>query len=178
MPRLLLRTFQRLDRVEQLNREGRLIADWAHVVPGTERAYARMVEVMAATGIDTEGRPPMWAWHGTLRLQDAALLFDPVHELSAGFATVTFSAPAECALLCGYADWCDLLMARDGQDQRDWQPSPLPRAKRHPDQACLPYVLAEWVVGIEPLPLIGWDEIDLDAVVSSPWLGPESSASR
>lgn len=53
----------------------------------------------ATPGIDTAGRPPIWVWHRPLRLYDAALLFDPVHKVSAGFATITFSAPAELVLL-------------------------------------------------------------------------------
>ncbi len=144
-PDLLLRTFQRRDRVDQLHREGRLVADWSHVMKGTERAYVRMVEVMAARGIDTADHPPNWAWHGPLRLYDAALLFDPVHELSAGFATVTFSAPAELVLLCAYPDWCDVLMTTPTHELDAWQPQPPIRSRHHPDQACLPYLSAHWV---------------------------------
>lgn len=64
---LMLRTFQSLDCVRQLQNDAILKADWEHVVPGTEHAYARMVEAMSEYGIDTEGRPPMWAWRGVLR---------------------------------------------------------------------------------------------------------------
>ena len=93
MPDLVLRSFQSLERVAQLQRSRALRGDWTHVLRGNENAYARMVEVMTEQGIDTGGRPPVWAWHGVLRLLDADLLFDAKEKLSKGFATLTFRAP-------------------------------------------------------------------------------------
>lgn len=69
-----------------------------------------MVEVMAERGIDCRGRPPIWAWHSDVRLWDAALLFDPQHELSRGFARMTFAAPAELVMVSDYGQWCEVLL--------------------------------------------------------------------
>ena len=110
MPDLVLRTFQPLERVTQLRGDGVLLGDWTHVIPGTERGYRRLVEVMEERGIPTAGRPPLWAWHGVVRLIDAAMLFDATHELSRGFATITFRAPEHLVLLSDYGHWCDVML--------------------------------------------------------------------
>lgn len=165
MPDLVLRSFQPLERVAQLQRSGVLRGDWGHVVRGTERAYARMVEVMTEKGIDTDGRPPVWAWHGVLRLLDADLLFDAKEELSKGFATLTFRAPDHLVLLSDYADWCDLLMAPPEVPVGQWMPQPHAADGFHLEQACLPYVLMDWVTDIQPLPTTDWDDLDLEALL-------------
>lgn len=162
MANLVLRTFQPLSRVAQLQHDRTLIGDWGHVRPGNERAYARMVEVMTEHGISTDGRPPIWAWHGPLRLIDADLLFDPVHELSRGIATLTFRAPADLVLLCDYGHWCDALMAPAADPAQPWQPAGRTADSLHPEQACLPYLRREWVTNIKPLPVAGWDTLDLE----------------
>ena len=163
MADLVLRTFQPLTRVVQLQNDGTLVADWEHVVPGTEHAYARMVEVMSEHGINTDGRPPIWSWHGPLRLIDADLLFDAVHELSRGFATLTFRAPDHLVLLCDYGHWCDALMAPPDYPVHLWRPAPRAAGSFHPEQACLPYLHLDWVTDIKPLPTSGWDTLDLEA---------------
>lgn len=163
MPDLVLRSFQSLERVAQLQRSRALRGDWTHVLRGNENAYARMVEVMTEQGIDTGGRPPVWAWHGALRLLDADLLFDAEEELSKGFATVTFCAPDHLVLLSDYADWCDLLMAPPETPVDQWRPRPHIAGSLHPEQACLPYLLMDWVTDIQPLPTTDWNDLDLDA---------------
>ncbi|WP_226367031.1 hypothetical protein [Pseudonocardia sp. ICBG162] len=99
---LALKTFQRLDRVIQLHEEGVLVGSWDTVLGGLERAYEWMVETMDTHRIDTGGNPPIWAWSGTLRLIDAYLLFDETHELSTGYAVITFNASSDLVLLGGY----------------------------------------------------------------------------
>lgn len=165
MANLVLRTFQHLSRVAELQHDGTLVADWSHIVPGTEHAYARMVEAMTECGIDTGGRPPIWAWHGPLRLIDADLLFDPVHELSSGFATLTFRAPDHLVLLCDYGHWCDALMGPADEPAQPWRPIRRTAGSFHPEQACLPYLHLDWVTDINPLPTTGWDELDLETPV-------------
>lgn len=164
-PDLLLRTFQPIERAATLQAGGALIADWRHVLPGTERAYARMVGVMVEHGIETDGRPPIWAWHGALRLRDAALLLDPERELRTGFAVITFVAPAQLVLLCDYRHWCEALMAPADAPLHVWQPRLEAGDGQHPEQACLPYLLADWVKDIKALPTSGWDTLDQDALV-------------
>lgn len=160
MTALPLKTFQRVSRVGQLRRDGRLYGDWSCVMQGTERAYARMVAAMADRGIDCAGCPPMWAWYGAVSLADAALLFDPSHELSHGFATISFTAPRDLVLLSDYGDWCDALFEND-----DTWIDTAPRWGPHPAQATLPYLEADWVSDIAPLPTVGWE--DLDFIVAS-----------
>lgn len=162
MPDLVLRTFQSLERVEQLQDDGVLVSDWEHVALGTENAYARIVEVMREHGIDTGGRPPVWAWRGLVRLRDADSLFDAVHELSRGYATVTFRAPKHLVLLSDYAHWCDVLMAPAGTPAHQWQPQRRAEGSHQPEQACLPYLRLDWVTDIKSLPTSGWDTLDLE----------------
>lgn len=153
-----LRTFQRLARVEELHRAGVLRAAWGHVPESLRGAYGQMVEAMSSCGVDTGGHPPIWAWRGELRLIDAMLLLDPEHELSTGFATVEFAAPAELVVGSDYGAWNDHLFAVLDGEQATWA---LPPSTRDPEQVCLPYLLAEWVCEIRPLPTAGWDELDV-----------------
>ncbi|GAB3569923.1 hypothetical protein GCM10027445_22490 [Amycolatopsis endophytica] len=135
-----------------------LVGGWEWVSPGERRAYRAMVAAMERAGVCTEGRPPVWAWRGELRLLDAAMLFDPEYQLSAGFATVEFEAPDELAVCSDYGRWNDYL-AGDGS----WEVCPEP--EREPAQVCLPYLLPEWTRDVRPLPVAGWDELDLTAPV-------------
>ena len=161
MADLVLRTFQPLSRVAQLQHDGILVGDWEHVLSGVEPAYARMVEVMTEHGISTGGRPPIWAWQGLLRLVDADLLFNAVHELSRGFATLTFRAPDHLVLLSDYGHWCDAWMAPAGELVHSWQPKSRRPGSSHPEQASLPYLRHDWVTDIKPLPTTGWDTLNL-----------------
>lgn len=161
MSDLVLRTFQPLERVIQLRDNGLLLGDWKHVLPGTEHGYLRMVEVMEERGIPTTGRPPLWAWHGVLRLVDADSLFDATHELSRGFATITFRAPEHLVLLSDYGHWSDVMLSGESY-LRQWQPQRRTSSSHHPEQACLPYLELGWVTGVELLPTTGWDTLDLE----------------
>lgn len=138
------------------------LGGWDHVLPGTEHAYMRMVEVMAEHGIDTDGRPPVWAWRGPLRLEDADSLFNAEHELSKGFATLTFRASDRLVLLSDYGHWCDALVASTGISADLWQPICRAKSSHHPEQACLVHLRIEWVTDIKPLPTTGWDILDLN----------------
>lgn len=159
---VVLKTFQSLTRVTQLHHDGIIVGDWNHVVPGTENAYARMVEVMTEHNIDTAGHPPIWAWRGTLRLSDADSLFNAEHELTKGFATLTLRAPEHLVLLSDYGHWCDTVMPPVGALSHPWQPKRRDPNSHHPEQACLPYLRLEWVSTVEPLPTTGWDSLDLE----------------
>lgn len=165
MPDLLLRTFQSLTRIEQLQHDGILVGSWDHVLAGTQDAYRRMVDVMTDYGIDTNGRPPIWAWRGPLRLADADSLFDAEHELSSGFVTVTFRAPQHLVLLSDYGHWCDALMPPADGPIQPWQPRRRDNDSRHPEQACLPHLHLEWVDSITPLPTTDWGTLDLDTLL-------------
>lgn len=155
-----LRTFQSLGRVAQLKADGMLVGDWSHVDVAHVAAFRRMIEVMALRGIDTAGRPPVWAWRGSVRLRDAALLFDPEQELVRGFATVTFEAPERFVVLSDYAHWCDLLFDPVDASVAAWEPRRREDHSHHPEQACLPHLRADWVTRVRLLPKSGWDDLD------------------
>ena len=155
---MLLRTFQRLPRVAQLDADGVLVGDWDRVPDAHRAGYRAMVAAMARAGVDTAGRPPMWAWRGGLTLLDAALPLDPEHELSTGYATVEFEAPAELTVVSDYGAWNDHLEALFHGGPADWNVTHPVRAQ--PEQVCVPYLRAEWVRDVRPLPTTGWDEID------------------
>ena len=160
MSPVLLRTFQRLTRVAQLEAEGMLVGDWDHVPPAHRDAYRAMAAAMSRAGVDTAGRPPMWAWRGPLRLLDAALLLNPEHELSTGYATVEFAAPAELVVASDYGAWNDFLEALFLGEPASWEPTASSRSVRGPEQVCLPLLRAEWVHDVRSLPRTGWDELD------------------
>lgn len=166
-----LKTFQPGPRVDRLRHDGVLVGDWARVGgPVVGARYRRMVEEMAAHGIDCAGHPPMWAWHGRVTLLDAFMLLDVEHELGRGWSTITFTAPAELVYLSDYGAWCDYFVGGT-----DWDPTVFRSpAERAADdwagwtcgvQATLPCLRREWVDAIAPLPRHGWDELDLNALV-------------
>lgn len=168
---LLLKSFQPLHRVDRLRSEGVLVGDWDRVGgPVIVPRYRRMVEEMAARGIDCAGHPPVWAWHGRVTLLDAFMLLDVEHELSQGWATITFTAPANLVHLSDYAAWCDFFI---GGTQWDPTASRSPAEQASDDwagwtcgvQATLPYLRREWVDAVEPLPRDGWDGLDLNTLV-------------
>lgn len=164
---MILRSFQRLTRVASLTATGALVGDWTYVPEADRPAYRAMVAAMAAAGVDTGGRPPVWAWHGEPRLIDAALLLDQEQELSSGYATVEFDAPEPLVALSDYSAWNDHLFEMFNDRPARWSvgtgrwlgPPAKPRAA-HPTQACLPYLRAEWLLDVRPLPRTGWDELD------------------
>jgi hypothetical protein len=51
------------DQHRELLAHGRLIGRWRFIDPYHVQAYRWMVAAMRRRGIDTRGRPPVWAWH-------------------------------------------------------------------------------------------------------------------
>lgn len=117
---ITLKTFQSVTRVEELRFCGVLVGRWESVTRGWEASYRRMIAEMARRGIDCEGRPPMWAWARHVTWGDAFGLLDEATELSLGYATITFRAPADLVLLSEYGPWSDALGAGEwtGTDAR------------------------------------------------------------
>jgi hypothetical protein len=137
-----------------------LVSDRERLPPFERATYPAMVAAMQQAGIHTEGRPPVWAWGGVPTLFDARSLFDPEHQLSAGYAVVEFDAPTEAVFLSDYGDWNDYLEAWFEDSEASWAPRPLDRSVNLP-QACVPCVRVEWVREIRVLPTTGWDDPDL-----------------
>ena len=151
---MLLWTFQPLSRIAELERTGRLTSTWEWVSPGfVTRSYEAMVAAMARAGIDTAGRPPVWAWSARrgVSLGDAADLLGE-YGLLQGCATVEFEAPTELCLASDYGAWNDYQfeLHRGGDAPATWD-VPAPFAERLV-QVCLPELRAEWVRAIRPLP--------------------------
>ncbi|GAA4523696.1 hypothetical protein [Amycolatopsis samaneae] len=164
MNRITLRTFQPLARAAHLAAGGSLVGSWAHVPVPFGAAYRAMVDAMGEAGVSTGGYPPVWAWWGRLRLFDATALFNPEHELSTGYATVEFEAPAQLVVPSDYGVWNDYLDAvfenRVAATGVGVHRTAVPLDAEKPTQVCLPYVRASWVRDIRPLPTSGWDDLD------------------
>jgi hypothetical protein len=156
---MILKTFQSLRRVEQLEADGVLVGCWEHAQ--TRDGYRAMVAAMARAGVDTGGLPPIWAWRGTLCLLDARLLLAE-HDLRSGYATVEFDAPAGLAVESDYGAWNDYLECVFTGASAEWDVSAVV-PQEEPAQVCLPCLRAEWVRDIRPLPRTGWDAIDVGA---------------
>ena len=151
---LLLWTFQPLDRIAELERTGRMRGSWEWVSPGFEtRSYEAMVAAMARAGIDTDGRPPVWAWSGRcgVTLDDAESLLGS-YGLLQGCATIEFEAPAARCLASDYGAWNDFQFAlhSGGEAPPTWD-VPTPVADELV-QVCLPELRREWVREVRALP--------------------------
>ncbi len=147
-------TFQPLVRIAALERAGRMTGSWEWVSPGfVTRSYQAMVAAMARAGVDTEGRPPVWAWSAPqgVSLGDAADLLGE-YGLRQGCATVEFDAPSELCLASDYGAWNDYQyeLHRGGAAPTSWD-VPCPLAQRLV-QVCLPELRADWVREIRSLP--------------------------
>ena len=153
---VLLWSFQPLDRIAALEADGELVGSWEHVPPSTgdvvRAAYREMVSVMTRAGVDSGGRPPVWAWGGRrVTLQDAhSLVGEPVWD---GYATIEFAAPSELTVATDYRVWNDYLaeLFTVGADvPRTWDvPTPIGAELV---QVCLPMLRRLWVREIRPLP--------------------------
>lgn len=154
---MLLRSFQPLARVRELQATGELVGSWEHVPPSPgdviAGAYRAMVAAMERAGVATEGRPPVWAWGGRrgVTVQDAHMLVGP--RLRDGWATIEFTAPARLVLATDYGAWNDDLAARFSGDAPDPPAWDVPtRIGDGLVQVCLPVLRAEWVRDVRPLP--------------------------
>lgn len=165
---VLLWSFQPLHRVADLESDGELAGSWEHVPPSSGdvvlAAYREMVAAMARAGVDTEGRPPVWAWGGQrVTVQDAhSLVGGPVWD---GYATIEFAAPSELVVATDYHAWNDYLadLFTAGADAlRTWEV--LPSVGAELVQVCLPVLRKHWVREIRPLPR--------SEVEAGDWFGP------
>ncbi|QYN36660.1 DUF3841 domain-containing protein [Pseudonocardia sp. DSM 110487] len=154
MGEVLLWSFQPAARVAELHATGQLVGAWEYVPSGLSipEAYGAMVAAMERAGLSTQGRPPVWTWGGScgVAVEDAHMLVgDPPWE---GYVTLEFSAPAELVLASDYGVWNDYLYnLADGVDPVPRWDVPTPIADKLV-QVCLPFMRAEWVREVRPLP--------------------------
>lgn len=158
---VVLNSFQRLTAVDRLKADGEIHGDWRYVDPGCRVGYQAMVEAMDRAGVNTQGRPPIWAWRGDLTLLDASMLLDPEHELALGYATVEFAAPTDLLVTSNYGAWNDFLAITLTGGTATWEIGVTDPTSWGPQQVCLPYLRKEWIRDIRPLPTDGWDDLDL-----------------
>nr|WP_157528710.1 hypothetical protein [Kibdelosporangium sp. MJ126-NF4] len=150
-----LYTFQRLTRVEQLKTEGTLTASWTALSPFERAVYPSMVEAMRKAGIPIKNNPPIWAWTERPTLLDAALLLNPEHELSKGYATIEFEAPENLTHLSDYSAWNDHMAEKLRNPTATWK-----QKSKEGNQATLPWLSQEWVKEVRPLPTTGWNKTE------------------
>jgi hypothetical protein len=147
-------TFQPVVRIAELERTGRLRGSWGWVSPGfVTRSYEAMIAAMARAGIDTDGRPPVWAWGGRcgVTLADAESLLGS-YGLRQGCATIEFEAPAARCLASDYGAWNDFQFAlHSGEEAPSAWDVPTP-VEEELVQVCLPELRREWVREVRALP--------------------------
>lgn len=109
---MLLYPILRPAQYYELTDRGRLTGRWRHVDPDFVPAYHWIVAAMLRRGIDTRGRPPVWAWHS----------YDPPRKRkpdlrSSRYLTIpgtravrlVVEAPDHMVLLSGYDVWHSVL---------------------------------------------------------------------
>ncbi len=174
-------TFQAIEAIENLQKNGVLIAEWERYKSKRwKRAYEWIRNQMEKRGIDCHGNAPIWAWHScggqfgkAPTLGDASNLLGWL-ESENSVQTIEFECPDELALLSKYGAWnrevLDYFII-GGEDVI------LPKTKLddlfgiHPNmkleeyesiQATLPYLQLEWVIDIRPLKLGVGENFDFD----------------
>lgn len=176
-------TFQATASVEELKKDGILIAKWSRYPkddPWT-KAYRWMAAQMEFSGIRCNGNAPIWAWHScrgygkSPTLDDARNLLCDL-ELEAGIQTIELECPDELASLTSYSTWnmiADKFMDKSPvtnisplQVVAMWNVNPSSMKKYDAIQATLPYIKQEWIVDIRPLNLnVGDFEYDMEEFV-------------
>ncbi|NUO02366.1 MAG: DUF3841 domain-containing protein [Saprospiraceae bacterium] len=160
---MLLYTFQSNVAAEMLKTKGILTGNWDFAPNGFwQFSYAWMCRQMEKRGINCGNTPPIWAFHSCKEwarppcfLTARALLSDM--ELESGISTLVFDAPDDLVLLSSYRIWgrfwSELDAATGAIPKKPWgRMFNLKYFKEGDDlQACLPYLLLEWVKEVRPL---------------------------
>ncbi|MEU4407296.1 DUF3841 domain-containing protein [Streptosporangium sp. NPDC023963] len=151
-------TVQHRAVLKSLEDAGELVGDWDRIMAGNYRAcYEEMVAEMARRGLDSEGRPPVWAWAGPdtcdngVALAAEMLLCPQTPEEYARYVVLDLDVPDEVVLLSSYGRWNDFMYAiimGEGAPDMDWA---IDREELDGTQACLARVAARWVLGARPL---------------------------
>jgi hypothetical protein len=151
-------TVQHRAVLDSLKTDGELAGDWTRLLVSSYRpVYQEMAAEMARRGLDCRGRPPVWAWLGPDTRDNAVavtaelLLCPETDEEYARYVVLDLDVPAEMVLLSSYGRWNDFMGAilfGEGPATMDWS---IDREERAGVQACLPRVLAGYVLGARPL---------------------------
>ncbi|MEW9552491.1 DUF3841 domain-containing protein [Nonomuraea sp. NPDC050783] len=151
-------TVQHRAVLASLEDTGELVGSWDRIMVRNYRAcYEEIVAEMARRGLDTGGRPPVWAWAGPDTRDDAValtadlLLCPRTPEEYARYVVLDLDVPDEAVLLSSYGRWNDFMEAvvmGEGSPRMDWS---IGREEPGGVQACLARVAAGWVLGARPL---------------------------
>lgn len=161
-------TFQSLKSVNELKETGKLEVAWSRYSENDPflLAYKWMVGRMENNGIDCGNFAPIWAWHscgayGAAPTLDTATNLLSLNEIEGGIVQISFECPNEIALLSNYQAWNDIIdHFIDYKEATKILPSLeknlfLIQVEAIKDtdaiQACLPFLLEEWILDMESL---------------------------
>ncbi|MFG2194240.1 hypothetical protein [Streptomyces sp. NPDC048639] len=152
-------TVQHHGAVPVLEKSGLLTGDWSRVASGLRPGYELMLAEMRRRGIDSAGRPPVWAWAGPDSrdgrvLETARSLLSPL-EWEQGVVVLDLEVPDELVVTSAYGWWNDVLAAvLSGEPLPSMDFSTGPEDEREDEfriQAVLPLVRLDWVRTSRPL---------------------------
>ncbi|VVD71704.1 DUF3841 domain-containing protein [Pandoraea soli] len=170
-------TFQHVEQLSTLLREGVLCGDWKNIEPADEKAYRYMCRAMEMYELDCGDAPPIWAWHscwGARKAPDSAVAaqFLSLAQLAANNTVLlSLECPDDQYLLSNYHEWCDLVYfpslskGIDCVSERAWQEDDetdhrifcvdLVTNEADLVQATLPIVRKEWLRQVHRVGLDG-----------------------
>lgn len=160
-------TYQSFEAVEQLEQSGKLLTSWSHYSPKDTfgPAYRWMTGQMQQKGVNCGEYAPIWAWHSCGAFEappnnDTASNLLSILQLEAGIKRLSFECPDHLVVLSNYGPWNDIIdsfidhgeqaVVDSKQEQQlfDIQPT---IEDYESIQACLPYLLIDWVTDIKKL---------------------------
>ncbi|MCG8332589.1 MAG: DUF3841 domain-containing protein [Chitinophagales bacterium] len=160
-------TYQSLNAVEQLEQSGELLTPWSYYPPKDSfaLAYRWIGQNMIDKGVNCKGYAPIWAWHscGAYKApptNDTASNLLSILQLEAGIKLITFECPDELAVLSNYGPWNEILDCFIDHGEQatidSIQEGQLFKIRTNIEdyesiQACLPYLLIDWVTDIKKL---------------------------
>lgn len=129
-----------------------------------KKDYEWMATQMRDRGIPIDDNPPIWAWHscekpgGPPTMVTARNLLSDA-ELESGVYVIELEAPNGLALLSSYSKWCDYYMESDTIPDLSMFDGTFEEGDDL--QACLPFIMREWVLKVRQLNLAsGTTEVD------------------
>ena len=147
--------------VDLLQQKNILHAEWHYVTWAVDvrPQYEWLVRQMKKRGIDTQGKPPIWAWHscrGWQRPPSVAIAYNLVGN-GTNMVTLEMEVPPEMVLLSSYAIWCEIFYMENFEaikSFRRYKIFQIEKVKFPYDciQATLPFIDKEWITAIRPLP--------------------------
>ena len=163
-------TYQSLESAAELEQSGKLLIDWHHYSPNDffPMTYRWMVKAMQNRGVDCGSFAPVWSWHSCGAYEagptlNTAMNLLSLNQVEAGIKLITFECPDELVVLNNYSPWNDIIdlfidyrdkaVIEKALERRLFEIRPEKLEQEDAIQACLPYLLKEWVIDSEMLDL-------------------------